>query len=102
MLTMEAADGPFKAPAVEGTAWRTPDGSVGIFFINYEDQARQFTWKTDLGEIAGLDAAKQLQITEWTADNGTKPLKQTEGGIVGDTVDIPPHGMIALKFERIP
>ncbi len=102
MLTMEAADGPFEAKAVEGTAWRAGDGSVGIFFINYEDQPRQFTWKTDLGEIAGLDAAKRLQITEWTAGNGAKPLKQTEGGIVGDTVEIPPHGMIALKFERIP
>jgi len=102
ILTMKSADGPFKAPGVEGTAWRAPDGSVGIFFINYEDQPRQFTWKTDLAEIAGLDASKRLQITEWTADNGAKPLKQTAGGIVGDAVEIPPHGMIALKLEKMP
>ena len=102
ILTMESSDGPFKVSAVEGTAWRAPDGSVGIFFINYEDQPRQFTWKTDLAEIAGLDASKRLQITQWTVDNGARPLKQTEGGIVGETVEIPPHGMIALKLEKIP
>jgi hypothetical protein len=102
VLTMEAADGPFEAPAVEGTAWRAPDGSVGIFFMNYQDQPHQFSWKTDLGEIAGLDASKQLQVTEWTVQGGAKPLRQIEGGIVGDTVEIPPHGMIGLKLEELP
>jgi hypothetical protein len=100
-LTMQGGDGPFSARAVEGTAWRAPDGSVGIFFFNYEDQPHQFTWKTDVAELAGFDASKQLQMTQWTAERGATPLKQTNGGIVGDTVDIQPRGLIALKLEVV-
>ena len=102
VLTMTSVDRPFSASAVEGTAWRAPDGSVGIFFVNYEDNPHRFAWKTDLAEIAGFDAAARLQITRWTADQGARPLKQTNGGIVGDTVQMPAHGMIALKLEKMP
>ena len=102
VLTMQGLDGPFTARAVEGTAWRASDGSVGIFFFNYEKQAHRFTWETDLAEIAGFDAAKQLQITQWTADQGQKPLKQIKGGLIGETTEIPPLGLIALKLEVIP
>ena len=102
ILTMKGVDGPFAASAVEGTAWRAPDGSVGIFFFNYEKQAHRFTWKADLAEIAGLDASKRLQVTQWTPEQGESPLKQVNGGIVGDTADIPPLGLIALKLEVMP
>ena len=101
-LTMKGIDGPFSAPAVEGTAWRAPDGSIGIFFFNYEDQPHRFAWKTDLSEIAGFDAAKRLQTTQWTAKQGAAPLEQIAGGTVGDTVDIAARGLIALKLEVTP
>lgn len=100
-LTMEGTEGPFSAPAVEGTAWRAPDGSVGIFFFNYDDEPHPFIWKTDVAEIAGLDASKRLQITQWTAERGAKTLKTINGGMIGDTTDIAPRGLIALKLEEI-
>lgn len=86
---------------MEGTAWRAPDGSVGIFFFNYDDEPHPFTWKTDVAEITGLDASKRLQITQWTAERGAKPLKTINGGMIGDTTDIAPRGLIALKLEEI-
>ena len=53
------------------------------------------------GEIAGLDASKRLQITQWTAERGAKTLKTINGGMIGDTTDIAPRGLIALKLEEI-
>ena len=61
-----------------------------------------FTWDTDLAEIPGFDAGKRVQITRWTIDEGQKPVSQTKGGVVGDTMEIPPLGLIALKLEVIP
>ncbi|MFM1551297.1 MAG: DUF6259 domain-containing protein, partial [Lentisphaeria bacterium] len=101
-ITKKGGDGPFTVLAVEGTAWRAHDGSVGIFFFNYEDQAHQFTWKKDVAEIAGFDASTKLQMTQWTVNEGATLLKQTSGPIVGDTMDIAPRGLIALKLEVAP
>ena len=101
-ITKKAGDGPFTVLAVEGTAWRAHDGSVGIFFFNYEDQAHQFTWKKDVAEIAGFDASIKLQMTQWTVNEGATLLKKTSGPIVGDTMDIAPRGLIALKLEVAP
>ena len=101
-LTEQGIDGPFTARAVEGMAWRAADGSVGIFFFNYQDQPHQFSWTKDVAEIAGFDAATKLQMTQWTRAQGTAPLKQVRGGVVRDeNVDIAPRSMIALKLEMI-
>ena len=100
-ITEKGGDGPFTVSAVEGTAWRAHDGSVGIFFFNYEDQPHQFTWKKDVAEIARFDASTKLQMTQWTANEGATLLKQTSGPIVGDTMDIAPRGLIALKLEVV-
>jgi len=101
--TMKAkgGDGPFTAPAVEGTAWRAHDGSVGIFFFNYDDKAHPFNWTQDVAEIAELDASKKLQVTQWTAEHGSAKLKQISGGKIGDKMEIAPRGLIALKLEVI-
>ena len=99
-MTNEGTDGPFTVPAVEGTAWRAPDGSVGIFFFNYEDQPHRFSWKKDVAEIARFDAGTKLQMTQWTAEKGAAPVKQTRGGVVGgENVEIAPRGLVALKLE---
>ena len=101
LTTQEGPNGPVTARAVEGTAWRASDGSVGIFFFNYENQAHRFTWETNLADIAGFDAAKQLQITQWTVNQGEKQMSQTKGGLISDTADIGPLGLIALKLKVI-
>ena len=100
-ITHQGGDGPFTVSAVEGSAWRAPDGSVGIFFFNYQDQPHQFTWQTDVEEIAEFDASTKLQMTQWTADEGATPLRKTRGGTIGGTLEIAPRGLIALKLEVI-
>ena len=100
-LMNKGGDFPFTVPAVEGSAWRAFDGSVGIFFFNYEDQSHQFTWEKDVAEIAGFDASTKLQMTQWTVNEGATLLKQTSGPIVGDTMDIAPRSLVALKLEVV-
>ena len=102
MITAKGNDGPFAIPAVDGTAWRAHDGSVGIFFFNFHDQPQQFNWTKDVQEIAGFDASTELQMTQWTVDKGATALKQVPGGVVsGEKVDIAARGFIALKLELI-
>ncbi len=100
-ITKKGGDGPFTVLAVEGTAWRAHDGSVGIFFFNYEDQPHQFTWKKDVAEIAGFDEATKLQLTQWTVEHGATPVEQINGGIIGGTTDVAPRGIVALKLEVV-
>ncbi|MDP7347059.1 MAG: DUF6259 domain-containing protein [Phycisphaeraceae bacterium] len=100
-IKKKGGDGPFTVLAVEGTAWRAHDGSVGIFFFNYEDQPHQFTWKKDVAEIAGFDEATKLQLTQWTVEHGATPVEQINGGIIGGTTDIAPRGIVALKLEVV-
>ena len=100
-IKKKGGDGPFTVLAVEGTAWRAHDGSVGIFFFNYEDQPHQFTWKKDVVEIAGFDEATKLQLTQWTVEHGATPVEQINGGIIGGTTDIAPRGIVALKLEVV-
>ena len=40
-------------------------------------------------------------MTQWTAACGARPLKQVNGGRIGQTMDIAPRGLIALKLELI-
>ena len=101
-ITEKGIDGPFTAQAVEGTAWRAADGSVGIFFFNYQDQPHQFNWTKDVAEIAGFDASTTLQMTQWTVEQGAAPVRQTRGGVIrGENVTIAARNLIALKLEVI-
>ena len=86
-------------PAVEGSAWLAPDGTVGVFFLNYDDNPHDFTWNLDLAEDAGLDTSKKLTMSQWTHQNGLAALNTVAGGPVTETMTIPPWGMIALKLE---
>ncbi len=101
-VTAKGTDGPFITQAVEGTAWRAVDGSVGIFFFNFESEPHKFNWTTDVAEIAGFDASTKLQMTQWTVEQGAAPVKQTQGGVIsGENVEIAPRGLIALKLEVV-
>lgn len=101
-VTAKGTDGPFTTQAVEGTAWRAHDGSVGIFFFNFEGEPQKFNWTKDVAEIAGFDTSTRLQMTQWTVEQGAAPVKQFQGGVIsGANVDIAPRGLIALKLEVI-
>ncbi len=80
VTTHKGPYGPFQARAVEGSAWRAPDGSIGVFFINYADQPHRFTWKIDVD-------TSDMKIARW------------EGGPHTPALDIEPLGIIALKME---
>ncbi len=96
--TSPGIDQPFTSRAVEGTAWKAIDGSVGLFFFNYDSQPHKFTWKVDLTE-AGLGASKKLRGTRWTVEKGKMPGGLMKGGVVTQTAEIQPLGLIALKLE---
>ena len=101
VLDGNATEGPYTVPAVEGSAWRAPEGSVGVFFLNYDDDAHEFTWRVDLSEIVGWDAARQLRLSEW-ADGGLRELDDVNGGVLTRTMSIAPWGLAAFKLEEIP
>ena len=85
--------------AVEGSAWKAPDGTVGIFFLNYDEEPHEFTWLVDLAEGVGLEKATELTMSQWTHEKGLTTLKKVTGGPVTETMTIEPWGMIALKLE---
>ena len=91
----------FTLKAVEGSAWRAPDGTVGIFFLNYDTKGHEFTWTTDLNEFAGLDGLKKLKVTRWSAEKGEEAMDIWAGGLVGKTMTIEPWGLIALKLAEV-
>ena len=89
----------FPVKAVEGSAWRAFDGTVGLFFLNYDTREHEFTWTTDLNEFAGLDKSRKLKVTRWTAEEGEEAIGVWAGGVVKKTMTMGPWGMIALKLE---
>jgi len=101
-ITEQAGYGPFTVKTIEGSAWKAPDGSVGVFFLNYDDKnAHTFTWTTDLAEVAGLDASNKLRISRWKPEGGLETLRETAGGVLTKTVQAQPLDIIALKVEEI-
>ena len=92
--------GPYQLRSVEGSAWKAPDGSVGLFFVNYEDEPREFTWTVDLGADAGMDASSKVAVSRWSEKDGIVPLKEGAGGRVSESMTIEGLGMIALKMEE--
>jgi len=93
--------GPFTVPAVEGSAWKAPDGSIGVFLLNYDDKPHTFTWHMDLGET-GIDRSRTLTVSRWTQEKGLTALKEMSGGAVKETMSLEPWGLAALKMEVKP
>jgi hypothetical protein len=92
----------FPVKAIEGSAWRAPDGTVGVFFLNYDsEQEHEFTWTQDLNEIAEIGPEKKLKVTRWTPQ-GEQAVGQWAGGVLRRTTKIEPWGLIALKLEVVP
>ena len=89
----------FPVKAIEGSAWQAFDGSVGLFFLNYDSREHEFTWTTDLNEFAGLDKSRKLKVTGWSEDKGEETVGVWTGGVVKKTMTIGPWGLIALKLE---
>lgn len=93
--------GPFTVAAVEGSAWKAPDGSVGLFFLNYDEKkTHTFTWTADLAE-AGIAASEKVRVSRWTPDGGLEPLAELAGGVASHTMEARPLDIIALKLEVI-
>ena len=101
-ITSPGVDGPFKLKAVDGSAWLAEDGTVGIFFLNYDETPHQFTWTEDLAEIAGIEPSQQVRVTRWNGDEGVQDVGQWQGGLVRKTMQIDGWGLIALKLEVLP
>lgn len=101
-------DVPFAVNIVEGSAWLASDGSVGLFFLNYDDhEDQQFTWSVDLNEIAGIGADRMLRVTQWIPGPDGGPGREEvigawRGGIIGTTTNLESWQIMALKLEVVP
>ena len=91
----------FPVPAVEGSAWRAPDGTIGLFFLNYDKQTHKFTWTQDLNEIVGIGPDKKLKVSQWTP-SGEMIVGEWAGGVLTKNMSIDSWGLIALKLEVLP
>ena len=101
-ITDKDSYAPFTVQAVEGSAWKAPDGTIGVFFLNYDEKnAHTFTWTADLAEVAGIDSSTKVKISRWTPDAGLVGLKETAGGILTETMEAQPLDIIALKLEVV-
>ena len=102
MITGESGYGVMTVPVVEGSVWKAPDGTVGLFFLNYHDKdAADFTWTIDLSET-GIDETKTIKVSRWTLDSGLTQLKHVKGGRITESMHIEPLEIIALKLEVVP
>lgn len=87
-------------PVVEGSAWRAPDGSVGIFLLNYDkEQSHEFSWTVDLRKEAGWTRDTRLNLYQWTEAQGREFVGEVSGGRLRRHVTIQPWGLIALRLE---
>ena len=68
----------FPVKAIEGSAWQAFDGSVGLFFLNYDSREHEFTWTQDLNEIVGIGPDKRLKVSLWTP--GGEKISRGAGG----------------------
>ena len=100
-LTEKGPRGIYALKAVEGSAWLAPDGTVGIFFLNYDDAPHEFKWTTDLAEFAGIDSSKRLKVTRWSEEGGVEEVGEWRGGLVGKEMQLDGWGLIALKLEIV-
>ena len=92
----------FTVPVVEGSAWKAPDGTIGLFFLNYDEKKPyDFTWTVDLAET-GIGNSKNIKISRWGEESGLSHLKNAKGGKLTETMEIAPLEIIALKLEVMP
>ena len=87
---------------VEGSIWKAPDGSVGVFLLNYDTvRAHEFSWTVDLREGAGWDSKTKVVLSKWTKKEGLVRLAEVAGGKLSRNETIEPWGLIALKLEAM-
>ena len=100
-ITASGDYGSFEVPAVQGSAWLAPDGTVGIFILNY-DRKKSFdiSWTEDLAEIAAIPADERVRATRWTP-GGEKVLGEWDGGVLTRAAKMKPLEIIALKLEVV-
>lgn len=96
------AGGGYEVPAVEGTAWRAPDGRVGLIFVNYDREAHEFDWALDLQEARGWDGGTALRMSRWTPADGLCPAVDVTGGALRRKETLGAWGLLCVQLEAAP
>ncbi len=89
----------FTFPVIDGTAWKAPDGSVGVFFLNYGENAQKFSWSVDLAQYAGWGKGARVRLSRWTEDNKVTQIATVSGGKLTREDALDGRGILALKLE---
>ena len=93
-------DGTATFPLVQASAWRAPDGSVGVFILNYDKvKAYHVSLQMDLLEGAGWGADIDVTLSRWTREDGLVHVADVTGGKLRRGVTLEPWGLMALKLE---
>ena len=100
MLRPPRFEGDPSAEIVLGSAWKAPDGSVGIFLLSHErEKTHEWSWSVDLMEGAGWDEKTTLALSKWTKEGGLVHVADVTGEKLHRKVTLEPLGLVALKLE---
>ena len=100
MVRQPRFEGDPSMDSVQSSAWKAPDGSVGVFLLNYEtDKAQELSWSLDLMEGAGWGPKTTLALSKWTKEGGSVHVADVPGGTLRRKDELEPLGLVALKLE---
>ena len=101
MLRPPRFEGDPSAEIVLGSAWKAPDGSVGIFLLSHErEKTHEWSWSVDLLEGTGWDEKTLLTLSKWTQESGLEHVADVTGGKLIRKATLEPLGLVALKLEK--
>ena len=69
----------------------------------YHDMKKTYhvKWTVDLNEIVEIGPERELEVTQWTADGGEGPVGEWAGGVVSQSEELAPLGVVGLKIEVV-
>ncbi|MBA3274683.1 MAG: hypothetical protein H0T72_02735, partial [Chloroflexia bacterium] len=92
----EAASGTHQVPGIFHSAWRAPDGSTGLFFVNLHDPADGML-AIDLPLSILGDSGGALITVTLTRGDGS-PVQRSIPWRPKLTIDLPPRAVLLIEF----
>ena len=92
----------YRVQAVEASAWKAPDGTIGVFILNYDEKnAHKIEWQIDLAENPGWTASDKIDLYQWTAQQNLQHVATENGGLLKLEQTIAPMEVLAFKLQPV-